>query len=156
MQDDSDIRHFEDFHLGDTYDLGTYELSKAEIIEFAGAYDPQPFHLDEEAAKGTLLGALCASGWHGCGIVMRMLVDGLLENSASMGSSGVESVKWVRPILPGTLTATASILETRPSASRPEMGIVRMRTVLRDAAGEILMSMDAPSMQRRRWNHETA
>ena len=98
------FRYFDDFAVGDHFFLGSYVLSKEEIIAYAREFDPQPFHLDEEAARASMLGGLCASGWHGCAILMRLFYEGLLKSSASMGSGGVDEVRWVKPIFPGTLT----------------------------------------------------
>lgn len=144
------FRHFEDFSVGEEINLGTYDLSRDEIVEFASTYDPQPFHLDEEAAERSMLGTFCASGWHGCAIMIRLLVLGLLRNTASMGAGRVDSVRWLRPVTPGRLSAFLQVTETRASRSRPEMGIVHCRLVLNNADGETLTEMKTPVLQRRK------
>ena len=123
------IRYFEDFHVGDTFELGeTSQISADEIIAFARQFDPQPFHLDAEQAKDSMFGQLVASGWHTVSLMMRLLVDGLLNHTISMGSPGVDTIRWLRPLRPGdTLRARFIVLETTPSKSRPTMGVVRSK-----------------------------
>jgi acyl dehydratase len=131
---------FEDFARGDQAVFGRHRIPRDAIVAFARAYDPQPFHLDEEAAKGTFPGRLIASGWHSCAILMRLVVDGFIGRSLSMGAPGVESVRWLKPVLPGTmLEARRTVLETKVSRSRPEMGLVRLRLELLDEAGAPLL-----------------
>ncbi|PLX38778.1 MAG: hypothetical protein C0606_09695 [Hyphomicrobiales bacterium] len=144
------MRTFDDFHTGQHFDIGSYVLSKDEIVAFAREYDPQPFHLDEAAGKASLLGGLCASGWHGCAILMRMLCDGLLNETASKGSGGIEQVRWLRPIFPGTLRAEMDVVSTRASRSRDDLGFVNARFRLLNEGGEVLMVMEAALMQGRR------
>ena len=121
----SDRRHFEDLSEGETFALGPVRVSKADIIEFATEFDPFPFHLDEKAAKQSLLGGLAASGWQTGGLSLRMLVDALLSKIASMGGLGFTDLKWKRPLMKGdTLSGTATITALRRSKSRPELGIV--------------------------------
>src|SRR5262245_51344909 len=122
------LLYFEDFPQGEVVEFGRYEVTAEEIIRFAKEFDPQPFHLDEAAAKASLLGGLCASGWHVCAILMRLMCDGYLCRSASMGSNGIDEVKWVRPVYAGeTLTCRRTTLAHSVSAKRPEMGIVTFR-----------------------------
>jgi acyl dehydratase len=117
---------FEDFLPGDVTVYGSHTVTKDEIVAFATEFDPQPFHLDDEAAKATMLGGLAASGWHACAILMRLNCDGFLLDAASMGAPGIEEVKWLRPLRPGmTLSVRRRVLETRASKSRPGMGLVR-------------------------------
>lgn len=132
-----ELLHFEDFPIGEALDFGNYLVSAEEIYEFAREFDPQPFHIDEEAAKASLLGGLSASGWHVCAIMMRMIVDGYYGRTASMGSTGIDEVKWLKPVRPGDrLSCRRTTLEARISARRPEMGIVKMRYEIFDAAAE--------------------
>ena len=132
-----ELLHFEDFPVGEALDFGNYLVSAGEIYEFAREFDPQPFHIDEEAAKASLLGGLSASGWHVCAIMMRMIVDGYYGRTASMGSAGIDEVKWLKPVRPGDwLSCRRTTLEARISARRPEMGIVRMRYEIFDATAE--------------------
>lgn len=122
----SEFLHFEDFHAGQLFALGTHVLTAEEILDFAGEFDPQPQHLDPGAAK-ELLGGLAASGWHLCALAMRMMVDALFIRTSSLGSPGVEEVQWRRPVRAGDrLSLDAEVLETRPS-SRPDRGYVRFR-----------------------------
>jgi acyl dehydratase len=127
---------FEDFRTGQTFALGTHALTAEEIVEFAAEFDPQPQHLDPEAAKSSILGALAASGWHLCALAMRMLVDGLFSKVASMGSPGVEEVQWRRPVYAGdVLQFDGEVLDTRAS-SRGDRGYVRFRfTMTRPGKG---------------------
>ncbi|HRA94193.1 MAG TPA: MaoC family dehydratase [Aestuariivirga sp.] len=120
----SDLLHFEDYAAGQVIDLGTYAVTAAEIREFASEFDPLPFHLDEAAARASLLGGLAASGWHVCSMLMRMIADSWLNKSASMGSNGVSEVKWLKPVFAGeTLSGRVTIVSKRVSSRRPEMGI---------------------------------
>ncbi len=131
---------FEDFVPGEITTYGRYPVTKEEVIEYAAEFDPQPFHLDEAAGKASMLGGLAASGWHSCAIMMRINCDGFMNGSTSMGSSGIEEVKWLKPVFPGdVLSVRREILEARPSASRPQMGIVRFRFELVNQAGEVVM-----------------
>lgn len=129
--------HYEDFKEGQTFDLGSYYVSADEIVAFAREFDPQPFHLDEEAGRKSVLGGLAASGWHSCAILMRMMADAYLNRAAGMGSSGLDEVKWLKPVLAGeTLRGTMEVLSRRVSAKRPEMGILKCRWRLRSEKGE--------------------
>ncbi|HTS54132.1 MAG TPA: MaoC family dehydratase [Burkholderiales bacterium] len=143
--------YWEDFKVGDTAPLGERLVDKAEMIAFAKAYDPQPFHVDEEAAKQSMFGGLIASGWHTVGMVMRMMVDSYLLESASLGSPGVDNVRWLKPVRPGdTIRATREVLETRASKSRPDMGVVKNRWEVFNQDGELVMTMEGYGMFRRR------
>jgi len=129
--------YYEDFTEGRVFDLGTYLVTRDEVIGFAREFDPQPFHLDEAAAKSSVLGGLSASGWHNCAILMRMICDGYLNDAAGMGSSGMDEVKWLKPVYAGeTLTGTMTVVTRRVSARRPEMGILTCRWELFNLAGE--------------------
>jgi acyl dehydratase len=111
--------YFEDFSPGWTAEYGPRRVTREEIIGFAAQFDPQPMHLDEEAARGTMLGGLGASGWHTCCVMMKMVADGVLLDSASMGAPGIEEVKWLKPVRPGdSLTVRGSVLSARASQSR--------------------------------------
>ena len=132
-----ELLHFEDFPVGEVLEFGNYTVTAEEIVEFAREFDPQPFHIDEEAAKASLLGGLSASGWHVCAIIMRMMVDGYYGRTASMGSTGIDEMKWLKPVRPGDrLSCRRTTLEARVSAKRPEMGIVRLRYEIFDALPE--------------------
>jgi acyl dehydratase len=134
-------RYFEDFKAGETIELGRYTISEEEIIEFARRFDPQVFHIDAERARETQYGGLIASGWHTASLGMRMLVDGLLGDSAGMGSPGVEALRWHKPVRPGdTLLARITTLETAPSRSRPDRGRIRSELEMLNQNGEIVLS----------------
>lgn len=136
-------RYFEDFVAGETLPLGSRQVTRAEIIAFAAEFDPQPFHLDERAGGGGPVGGLMASGWHVGALFMNMLCNGFLLESSSMGSPGIESLKWRKPVRPGdTLTASSTVVEARASKSRPEMGIVRFRHEVVNQTGEVVMWLD--------------
>ena len=128
--------HLEDFRPGDTMAYAPIVLDEAAIVAFARDWDPQPFHLDAEAARGSFAGRLIASGWHSCALLMRMVADAFLLEAASLGAPGIEAVRWRAPILPGMrLFGGHEVLETRASRSKPEMGLVRFRFHLADEAG---------------------
>jgi acyl dehydratase len=138
----SDLLHYEDFTVGETWDLGTYRVTAEEIKSFAREFDPQFFHLDEDRARSSVLGGLSASGWHTCGMLMRLMVDGYLDRTAAMGSPGLEEVKWLKPVYAGeTLTGSMTVLTKRQSKSRPDMGLVTMRWEARSAEGESKIDM---------------
>ena len=123
------MQYFEDIEVGRTASFGSYAVTREEVMDFAAKYDPQPFHLSDEAAAQTHFGRLSASGWHTCAMVMSMVVANLKENQqAGLGSPGIDELKWVKPVYPGdTLRCETEILQKRVSASRPEMGIFKSR-----------------------------
>jgi acyl dehydratase len=131
---------FEDFVPGWTRTLGTLQVTEADLLAFAREYDPQPFHTDPDAAKTTFVGGLIASGWHTCSLNMRLLAEGLLLETASLGAPGIEEVKWIQPVRPGdSLTSQASVLEARSSKSRPDLGLVHFTFEMRNQRGEPVM-----------------
>ena len=143
--------HWEDFVPGQVNEYGPRRVTRDEIVEFAREFDPQPFHLDEEAAKQTMFGGLAASGWHTCCLFMRMIADGFVNNSASMVAPGVDEVKWLMPVRPGDdLMLRATVLETRASKSRPDMGFVKFKFEMLNAYGAVVMILESSVMQRRR------
>jgi acyl dehydratase len=143
--------YWEDLTVGSVRDLGTASMTAAEIKDFASKFDPQPFHLDEEAARDSMFGALCASGWHTCAVAMGLTVRNFLLESASLGSPGLESLKWLKPVYPGdTLRLRHVILEARPLRSRPDVGMVRSRWEMSNQHGEPVMQMEGYGMFRRR------
>jgi len=124
---------FETFEVGQVQDFGAYEVTESEIVEFAQKYDPQYFHLDPEAAKKSLFGGLCASGWHTCAMTMSMLVANMDKHGRSLGSPGIDSLRWRRPVYPGdVLSVHMEVLETKPSKSRPEIGLVISKVIVRN------------------------
>lgn len=135
-------RYFEDFHVGEIIPVGSTSVREAEIISFAKQYDPQPMHIDPNAASFTIYGGLIASGWHTVALFMRMIVDSVVGKASSLGSPGVEELRWPVPVRPGdTLTGQMEVLETRISNSRPSMGIVRWRGELRNQKGQLVLSL---------------
>jgi acyl dehydratase len=143
--------HWEDFSPGQVTECGSRLITRAEIVAFAAEYDPQPVHLDEAAARATLFGGLVASGWHSCCVLMRMLNDGLLGETSCMGAPGVEEVQWLAPIRPGErIKARATVLETRSSRSRPDLGFVKFRWELINTADQSVMTMIVSEMFGRR------
>jgi acyl dehydratase len=121
----SGILYFEDFHLGRTFDCGPYRVTKEEILEFAREFDPQPHHLDEEAAKHSMLGGLAASGWHVCAMTMRMFADRMIPLMAARGGSGSREARWMKPVRPDDiLRVEATVAETKQSRGRPDIGHV--------------------------------
>lgn len=144
-------RTWEDFKTGDVAVYGPRVITREEIVAFSAEFDLQPMHMDEAAASATLLGGLAASGWHGCALMMRMIADGFLLDSTSMGSPGIEEVRWLRPLRPGTqLRLRVTVLDSRASKSRPDMGLTRMRYELIDAADTVITSMTSTMMFGRR------
>ncbi len=143
--------HWEDFAPGAVFEHGPRLVTREEIVGFAAEFDPQPMHLDEAAGAAGMLGGLTASGWHVCGLLMRLAVDGFMLDSTSMGAPGVDEVRWLAPVRPGdVLTLRATVLETRASRSRPDRGFVRMEMALRNAAGEAVMALETSLMMGRR------
>jgi acyl dehydratase len=142
---------FEDFPPGRLGTFGPRHVTREEMLPFAAEFDPQPMHLDEEAAKRSMLKGLSGSGWHVCSLMMRMMCDGFLGRTASMGSPGVNEVRWLAPLRPGDdLLLDVEVTEARVSKSRPESGIVTFKAVVRNAGGEALCEMVSPIMVRRR------
>ena len=143
--------YFEDFAPGQEYDLGSHTLEKAAMIEFATDFDPQPFHVDEEAAKKSIYGGLIASGWQTGGVFMRLLYDGILLRVHSMGSPGVDELRWLEPVRPGdTLSAKWRIESVRASKSKPDRGIVMTAGEIRNQNGDLVLTMKSPLMVQRR------
>src|SRR5215207_10341286 len=122
------MRYFEDFEPGRVFELGEHRVTREEIVDFARRWDPQPFHVDEDAAQDGPFGGLIASGWHTCAIYMRLYVDSLLRDTAGMGSPGVDELRWLKPVRPDALLrARLTVLEATPSERRPERGTVLAR-----------------------------
>jgi acyl dehydratase len=116
----TDLLHFEDFPVGRTFECGPYTVSKEEIFDFAAEFDPQPHHLDEDAAKKSLLGGLSASGWHVCAMTMRMFADGIILKTANRGGAGAREGRWMKPVRPGdVLRLEVEVVDAKPSQSKP-------------------------------------
>jgi acyl dehydratase len=142
---------FEDYPPGHFGTFGPRRVTREEMLAFAAEFDPQPMHLDEGAASRSMLEGLSGSGWHLCSIMMRMMVDGFIGRSASLGSPGVNEVRWLAPLRPGDdLTLEVDVVEARLSRSRPATGIVTFKALVRNAAGQALCEMVSPIMVARR------
>ncbi len=116
---------FEDFTAGHCFDVGSVTVDAAEVHDFATRYDPQPFHIDPDAAEKSIFGGVIASGWHTCSMMMRLVVDGYLRDSSSMGSPGIDEVRWLKPVRAGdVLRVTSTVLDVVPSKSKPDRGVV--------------------------------
>lgn len=145
------MRYFEDFKPGEVAELGSHTITKDEIIAFARQFDPQTFHLDEEAARQTVFGGLIASGWHTGSLVMRLFCDGVIKGTASLGSPGVDEMRWLKPVRPGdTLSLRMTVTECVPSRSKPDRGIVRSLLELSNQHGEVAVSIKGMNLVRRR------
>ena len=143
--------YWEDMPVGSTHDLGTITPTAEEIVAFATQFDPQPFHLDEEAAKQSVFGGLCASGWHTCSMAMRLMVTNFLLESSSQGSPGLENIKWLKPVFPGdTLRLQHTVVESRPMTKRLDVGLVRTVWAMFNQRGEQVLHMEGWGMFRRR------
>ena len=135
-------RYFEDFEPGRVFELGSRFVTAEEIVAFGREFDPQPFHVDEEAAAASIFGGLIASGWHTGAMWMRLYVDALLGGAASLGSPGIEELRWLAPVRPGdTLSARLTVLEATPSERNAARGTVRIRGEVENQDGVVVMSM---------------
>jgi acyl dehydratase len=143
--------YLDDLRPGQTFRLGHRRVTREEIVEFATAWDPQPFHLDEAAAQASIYGQLIASGWHTACVFMRLFADGLLNRSAAIGSPGLDELRWLKPVYAGdSLDARVEILAVRPSRSRPDRGAARIRCVVSNQRGDEVLTMIATVMFLRR------
>ncbi len=137
-------RWFEDYQPGLVLEFGSIRVEEAEVIEFARRYDPQPFHIDAAAAAKGAFGGLIASGWHTGSLMMRLLVEHYLSPVASLGSPGLDELRWLAPVRPGdTLSARVTVLETRRSQSKPDRGLVQAKMEVLNQRREVVMSMKA-------------
>ena len=136
------MHYFDDIEVGTKSSFGHYEVTREEVIAFASKYDPQPFHLSDEAAAATHFGRLSASGWHTCAMTMSMVIANLAAHSqAGLGSPGIDELRWLKPVYPGdTLRCETELLEKRPSKSRPEMGSFRSRMTVLNQHGVPVMT----------------
>lgn len=145
------MRYFEDFQPGQVFDLGSVALTEAEIVAFAERYDPQPFHVSPERAKDSPFGGIIASGMQTLAALMRLFVDGVLNQSISLASPGIDEVRWRLPVRPGeTLRGRSTVAACTPSRSRPEMGIVTFHHALVNDAGAVVMSLSSTQFLGRR------
>ena len=146
------MKFFEDFTVGETSEFGNYAVTREEVLDFAAKYDPQPFHLDDEAAAKTFFGKISASGWHTCAMTMRMLVDQMqATKSAAEGSPGVEDIRWRRPVYPGdTLHVRSRVDGKTDIPSKPHLGIVHNCHEVLNQDDVIVMTFKAGVLMRRR------
>lgn len=145
------MRYFEDFAVGQVFDLGSLSVDRDDIIAFASQWDPQDFHLDDEAGRTSMYGGLIASGWHTACMFMRLLATNLLVDAASMGSSGLDELRWVLPVRPGDrLSATLKVDAVRASDSRPDRGKVYWTAEVTNQDNRVVMTIDAAFMIGRR------
>src|SRR5689334_3880089 len=137
-----DMIYFEDLQIGARTDFGSYEVTREEVLDFAHKYDPQPFHLSDEAAAKTHFGRIAASGWHTCAMVMAMLVEHMqAEPQAGLGGIGIDELRWLKPVFPGdVLTCESELLEKTRSRSKPHMGTGRIRVTAFNQQDEPVMS----------------
>lgn len=143
--------YFEDFYPGQDIDLGTRTVTQEEIVAFATAFDPQPFHVDAEAAAASIYGGVIASGWHTCSMMMRLVVDGLLSRSSSMGSPGLDGVRWLAPVRAGdTLNVRYRTVNVKASASKPDRGVVWSTWVALNQHGDTVCTVEGMGMFGRR------
>ena len=143
--------YWEDLQVGQVRQLGQIKPTREDIIAFAKQFDPQPFHLDDEAAKASVFGALCASGWHTCALAMRLMVTEFLCHTSSMGSPGLENIKWLKPVFPDDeLRLQTTVLETKPMGKRPGIGMTRNLWEMFNQHGDKVLHMEGWGMFRRR------
>ena len=145
------VLYFEGFSAGQVIELGSRTFTEGEIIDFARQFDPQPFHVDHEAASESHFGGIVASGWHTCSVMMRLIVDGLLLRAVSHGSPGVDEIRWLKPVRPGdTLTMSMHVIEAIPSKSKPDRGVLRSEYRGVNQHGEVVVTMKTLGMFGRR------
>ena len=143
---------FEDLEIGATTRFGRYEVTREEVLEFAGKYDPQPFHLNDEAAAQTHFGKLAASGWHTCSMTMAMMVEhAVIEPRASLGAMGVDELRWLRPVFPGdVLSCEMELIDKRLSQSKPGVGILNLKMTTFNQDGKPVLTMRPITLVRAR------
>jgi acyl dehydratase len=149
MSDSHLYEYFEDYVVGTVHEFGSIVVEEAEVIDFARRFDPQPFHIDPAAAKQSVFGGLIASGWHTAAMMMGMIVEHYLAQSASLGSPGIDELRWLKPVRPGdTLTARVTVLESRRSRSKPDRGIVYSLIEVLNQHQEMVMTLKALNLIR--------
>ena len=136
------MKYFEDVEVGEVTRFGRYGVTREEIVEYARQFDPQPFHLDEEAARASMFGGLIASGWHTGAMMMRMVADHMVPENATSGSMGFDDLKWLKPVRPGDVLSVESVvLEKTESRRRADRGTVRVESRVSNQRGEVVMSL---------------
>ena len=143
--------YWEDFPVGNAREFGATQVTREAILAFASQFDPQPFHLDDTAAEASLFGQLSASGWHTCAMSMRMMCDAYLLESSSLGSPGIDSLRWTKPVLVGdVLSVRMTVLEARPMNSRPKVGLILSKWEVLNQHRELVLTMQGWGMFGRR------
>lgn len=141
------MKYWEDFQIGERAELGRHTFTAAEIVEFGRRYDPQPFHVDVENAKQSAFGGLIASGWQTCAIGMRLMVEGYISQTVSLGSPGIDNIRWLKPVRPGdTINYSRIVLESRASTTRKGVGLVKHRWEAVNQRGELVLTMEGWGM----------
>lgn len=136
------MKYFEDVEIGETTRFGRYEVTREEIVDYARQFDPQPFHLDEEAARASMFGGLIASGWHTGAMFIRMVCHDVVPEAATAGSMGFDDLKWLRPVRPGDVLSVESVVRGKSeSRSRPDRGTVKIESRVSNQRGEVVMSL---------------
>ena len=147
----TDLIYFEDVQVGETHRFGRYEVTREEILEYARQFDPQPFHVDETAAKQSMFGGLIASGWHTGAMLIRMLNDHAIPGAATTGALGFDDLKWLKPVRPGDILSVETVVrEKTESRSRPDIGVVKIESRVHDQRGEMKMTLVSLVLYRRR------
>lgn len=141
------MKYWEDFQVGERAELGRHTFSEDEILEFGRRYDPQPFHVDVENARQNAFGGLIASGWQTCAIGMRLMVEGYINQTVSLGSPGIDNIRWLKPVRPGdTISYSRIVLESRASTTRKGVGLVKHRWEAVNQRGELVLTMEGWGM----------
>lgn len=144
-------RWFDDFRVGERFEFGDYLITAEEIVEFAQRYDPQPFHLDAEAAARSHFGGLIASGWMSCGVLMRLVCDHFIPSASSMGSPGIDELRWLKPVRPGDRArAAVEVLAVKPSQSKPDRGVITVQQELINQRDDRVLTLVGRGMYQRR------
>ena len=141
------MKYWEDFQVGERAELGRHTFTEDEIVEFGRRYDPQPFHVDVENARRSAFGGLIASGWQTCAIGMRLMVEGYIRQTVSLGSPGIDNIRWLKPVRPGdTISYSRIVLESRASTTRKGVGLVKHRWEAVNQRGELVLTMEGWGM----------
>ncbi len=144
-------RYFEDYVVGTSTEHGSVLVEEAEVVEFGRRFDPQPFHVDRDAAAAGPFGGLIASGWHTCALMMRLLAEQYLSPVSSLGSPGIDELRWLLPVRPGDhLTLRTTVEDARLSRSKPDRGLVRTRVELLNRGGDVVLRLSAMNLIRTR------
>jgi acyl dehydratase len=144
------VKYFEDVQVGETLRFGRYEVTREEIVEYARQFDPQPFHLDEEAARQSIFGGLIASGWHTGAMFIRMVCAGMIPGHATAGAKGFDDLRWIKPVRPGDVLSVESETREKIEGRRPDVGTVKIESRIRNQRGEVVMSLVSLVIYRRR------